>query len=121
MQEPRPPEPVRALIGFSIKHLPFVMATDSRSVKWDCEEISECCEDLGIDYCDSETGFCLFDGTVEIKTYGSPAGEFEPDVVYEVVYEGKARPVELHELPVLLAMKPPPGPEDEERDGPVHA
>lgn len=117
MQEPKAPERIRVLIGLSIFRQAFVMATDSSTVAWDCGELSEACVDLGIDSCPSETGFCLFEGTVKVDSYDSPAGDSGP----EVVYEGKARPVELHELPVLLAMKPPPGPEDEERDGPVHA
>jgi len=116
MLPPETPERVRVLIGISICRQSFVMATDSITVAWDCDEISEACEDLGIDECQSETGFCLFEGTVKVQSYDSPAGDSGP----EVIYEGAARPVELHELPALLAMKPPPGPEEEERDGPEH-
>lgn len=107
-------EPVKVLIVESLLGRPFVLRTDSRWCAWDVENIgSDLCEDLGIDYCPTPSGFCLFEGLIKVDTNHVGDGQYEP----ETVYEGKARPVEIDELSTLLAMVPPDDPnEQEERE-----
>lgn len=95
----KPPEKVRALVAVGITGTAVVVATDSPLLKFECEEISGHCDDLGLGRWD-ESGLFLWEGIASFYARG-------PNYESDTEYAGAARAVTPEELADLLAMTPP--------------
>jgi hypothetical protein len=86
----------------------IVLATDGATVAFDVREISDSIDDLGYCSLPRDTGLYLFEGTPTTSAYHIGDGHYEP----ETVWNGTVRPVKPEEFAALLAMTPPPEPND---------
>ncbi len=98
-------KPMRALIGHDVRGALTVLATDSQQIAFDCDELSSCCEDIGLASINScpERGLWLWEGTARVENV---AGYFDPPE-YGTVYDGTFRRVEPSEVAALYAMQWP--------------
>jgi hypothetical protein len=92
----------RVLLGTDLHGSAIILATDSPWVAFDCEEISNDAEEIGLingKDC-PDPGLYLWEGEGRLENGNS---EYGPDVIYT----GTIRPVAPDELAALYAMTPP--------------
>lgn len=106
-------EPVRAVVAMSnFRKLAIVLATNSPTLAFDLEEISNNTSDVGLED-PPAPGVWLYEGAVTRGAYHVSDGHYEP----ELVYEGTYRLIRTDdELADLMELSPPKEPEPEERE-----
>lgn len=94
----------KALVAVGLGGTNTVIATNDPTLEWECDEIADNCDDLGLGDGRLQPGLYLFEFTSSIAVWRNGAGEDDAGTDYK---DCVTRPVKPEELAELLALEAP--------------